>query len=370
MKILVCFGTRPEAIKLAPVIYELQKQGVNYKVCVTGQHREMLDQVLNFFGLNIHYDLNLMTPGQSLNVLGSRILTAVDKVLDEETPDVVLVHGDTTSSSIVALAAFHKGIAVGHVEAGLRTYNKRSPFPEEMNRQITARIADFHFSPTDKGKANLLKEGIPAEKIFVTGNTIVDALLWSSEKMKNKFLSKEINDLEKIIDPSKKTILVTGHRRENFGFGMEEVCKGISDIAKWKDVQLIFPVHLNPVVKETIHNHLAGKKNIHLIDPLSYPATLWLMRQCDLIISDSGGIQEEAPTFQKPVIVTREVSERMEGVEAGFSFLVGTDRKLLTNIAMKLLETPPDYSNTKNPYGDGQAARRIVENLLKETNLR
>jgi len=362
-KILICFGTRPEAIKMAPVIHEFKKQKLDFKVCVTAQHREMLDQVLDFFEIVPDLDLDLMQPNQSLNQLSSKILKEIDGVFEKEQPDIVLVQGDTTSAAMVSLAAFHRGIKVGHIEAGLRTYNKAAPFPEEVNRQITARIADWHFAPTAKANSNLLKEQIPKEQICITGNTVVDALEWAIRKMESEPLSEEIQKIEALLSPNKKLILVTGHRRENFGEGLRNICEALSELSEREDVELIYPVHLNPNVSGPVQELLGKQKNIHLIAPVSYPTMLWLMQNCSLLISDSGGIQEEAPTFKKPVLVTREVSERMEGVEAGFSFLVGTDKDELIAEALRILDNSPDFSGIKNPYGDGKAAVKIVEFL-------
>jgi UDP-N-acetylglucosamine 2-epimerase (non-hydrolysing) len=363
LKILVCFGTRPEAIKMAPVIQELKKQKLDFKVCVTAQHREMLDQVLDFFEIGPDHDLDLMQPNQSLNELSSKILKEIDRVLQKELPDVVLVQGDTTSATMVSLAAFHRRIKVGHIEAGLRTYNKTAPFPEEINRQLTARIADFHFAPTAKANSNLLKEQIPKEQLCITGNTVVDALQWAIAKMESEALSEDIQKIKTLLNPNKKLILVTGHRRENFGVGLIHICEALLELSEREDVELIYPVHLNPNVTGPVQELLSHKKNIHLIAPVSYPTMLWLMQECSLIISDSGGIQEEAPTFKKPVLVTREVSERMEGVDAGFSFLVGTDKNKIVAEAIRLLDIVTDFSGIENPYGDGKAAFRIVEFL-------
>ena len=381
MKILLCFGTRPEAIKMAPVIQELKKQKLEFKVCVTAQHREMLDQVLDFFEIVPDYDLDLMQPNQSLNQLSSNILLSMDTVFDaaglrqaslrqvslrQAQTDIVLVQGDTTTAAMVALAAFHRGINVGHVEAGLRTYKKAAPFPEEINRQLTARIADFHFAPTAKANSNLLREQIPKHHICITGNTVVDALQWAIKKMESEPLSEEILRIKALLNPNKKLILVTGHRRENFGEGLIHICEALLELSKREDVELIYPVHLNPNVTGPVQELLGDKTNIHLISPVAYPTMLWLMQKCSLIISDSGGIQEEAPTFKKPVLVTREVSERMEGVEAGFSFLVGTDKNKILAEAVRLLNHPPDFSRIENPYGDGKAAFRIVEFLTSK----
>ncbi len=363
MKILVCFGTRPEAIKMVPVIQELIRQKVDFIVCATAQHRKMLDQVLSFFEIKPDYDLDLMEPNQSLNQLSFKILKYVDGVLEKEKPDVVLVQGDTTSAMMVSLAAFHRGIKVGHVEAGLRTYNKMAPFPEEVNRQITARIAAFHFPPTAKANINLLREQIPEEHICVTGNTVVDALEWAIKKMESEPLGEEIQKIQALLNPNKKLILVTGHRRENFGEGLIHICEALLELSEREDIEMIYLVHLNPNVTGPVQKLLDNKINIHLVVPVSYPTMLWLMQQCNLIISDSGGIQEEAPTFKKPVLVTREVSERMEGVEAGFSFLVGTEKDKIVEEAARLLHHPPDFKNIANPYGDGKASIKIVEFL-------
>ncbi|NJW53660.1 UDP-N-acetylglucosamine 2-epimerase (non-hydrolyzing) [Salinimicrobium sp. CDJ15-91] len=345
---------------MAPILHELKDKNILHCICVTAQHREMLDQVLEFFKIIPDYDLNIMSKGQSLNLLSSKIFEEIDLVLEKEKPELILLQGDTTTAAIASMAAFHRKIKVGHVEAGLRTYDASAPFPEEINRQIIARITDYHFVPTPAAAKNLISEGIPENKIFLTGNTVVDALLWGIKKVNESISCKEINELEKIIDPSKKIVLVTGHRRENFGTGLKEICQGLLEISQKESIQLIFPVHLNPIVKDTVHELLSGQENIHLINPLPYPAMLWLMQQSHLIISDSGGIQEEAPTFLKPVLVTRKTTERMEGVDAGFSFMVGTNKNKLISKAFELLKMPPDYSNKKNPYGDGKAAEKIV----------
>ncbi len=350
---------------MAPVIHELINQKLDFKICVTAQHREMLDQVLDFFEIVPNHDLDLMMPNQSLNKLSSKILKEIDRVLEEELPEVVLVQGDTTSAMMVSIAAFHRGIKVGHLEAGLRTYNKAAPFPEEINRQLTARIADFHFAPTTKAKINLNKENIFNEHIYLTGNTVVDALNWAIVKMEVEPLNEEILKIKRLLNPNKKMILVTGHRRENFGDGVVSICKALLELSDRKDVELIYPVHLNPNITGPVQELLGNQKNIHLVTPVSYPTMLWLMQNCSLIISDSGGIQEEAPTFKKPVLVTREFSERMEGVEAGFSFLVGTDKNKIVTEAARLLNHPPDFKNTANPYGDGKAAIKVVRHLRK-----
>ncbi|MCM2302639.1 MAG: UDP-N-acetylglucosamine 2-epimerase (non-hydrolyzing) [Flavobacteriaceae bacterium] len=362
IKILLCFGTRPEAIKMAPIVHALKKQkGVEVNVCVTAQHRQMLDQVLDFFEITPDYDLDLMMPNQSLNLLSSRILEKIDIVLLEVKPDWVLVHGDTTTSAMVAIAAFHQNIKVGHVEAGLRTYNKQAPFPEEVNRQLTSRIADVHFAPTNESVQNLVKEGILKDTIFKVGNTVVDALQWAIQKMNSGYHNKEILKLENQLDKSKKLILVTGHRRENFGDGFLKVCEALIDLSEREDVEIVYPVHLNPKVQEPVYKLLSNNKNIHLIPPAEYPLFIWLMQRAALIISDSGGIQEEAPTLGKRVLVTRNVTERKEGIDQGFSILVGTDKDKIVNEATQILEHFKGFDRIENPYGDGKASERIVE---------
>ncbi|WP_366184796.1 UDP-N-acetylglucosamine 2-epimerase (non-hydrolyzing) [Flavobacterium ovatum] len=366
MKILLCFGTRPEAIKMAILIHTLKKQkDFKVVVCVTAQHREMLDQVLDFFELVPDYDLNLMQPNQTLNTLSAAILSKMDNVLKEVKPDLVLVHGDTTTSSIVALSAFHLGIKVGHVEAGLRSYNKRAPFPEEINRQFTSKIADIHFAPTKGAMQNLLDEGIQLNNIVHTGNTVIDALLWTIEKIKQKgFCNREIVLLKKMIPLDKKIILVTGHRRENYGLGFSNVCDSLLTIAKRDDVRIVYPVHLNPNVKGIVNEKLANQKNVYLISPVTYPAFVWLMMQSFLIVTDSGGIQEEAPTLGKPVLITRDISERPEGLDAGFSTIVGTNQLDIEKQIIHHLEEFNGFGNIQNPYGTGIASKVIVDFLL------
>lgn len=363
MKILVCFGTRPEAVKMAPVCLELKRQKMDFKICITAQHREMLDQVMSFFELKADFDLDLMSENQTLNNLASGIYSKMDKVFDDYAPNLVLVQGDTTTAATVAMAAFHRQIKVGHVEAGLRTYNRNAPFPEEVNRQVISRIADFHFSPTRAAKNNLINENIPPSSILTTGNTVVDALELAISKISDaKFI--EIDELRSKLDSSKKMILVTGHRRENFGEGMQNVCDALIELSNRNDVQIIYPVHLNPNVKDQVYKNLADQNNILLIPPLSYPAFLWLMTKANFIISDSGGIQEEAPQFKKPVIVTRESTERPEGVNAGFSHLVGTNSELIVQKCLELLKNPPKFSLKANPFGDGFASGRIVSFIV------
>tara|TARA_B100000809_G_scaffold105703_1_gene104241 strand:+ start:38909 stop:40027 length:1119 start_codon:yes stop_codon:yes gene_type:complete len=367
-KILIVFGTRPEAIKMAPVVIKMIKdtQFIT-KVCVTAQHREMLDQVLIFFNIIPDYDLNLMKPDQSLNELSARILAKIDVVLDDFSPDLVLVHGDTTTSSMVALAAFHKQIKIGHVEAGLRTYDKTAPFPEEINRQITGRLADYHFSPTQESANNLIiREQVSKKNVFITGNTVIDALLWGIKNINENRI--EIIDLIEKIDSTKKIILITGHRRENFGDKFVDFCDSLLELAKRKDIQLIYPVHLNPNVQDTVYSKLSGNKNIVLIKPLDYEVFIWLMNKAYFIITDSGGVQEEAPSLGIPVLVTRDVTERQEAVEAGLVKLVGTDKKKIIENANLLLDSKEFYNSMigkSNPYGDGNTAELIVNHIYK-----
>jgi UDP-N-acetylglucosamine 2-epimerase (non-hydrolysing) len=365
MKILICFGTRPEAIKMAPLYHEIKKSDFDVKICVTAQHREMLDQVLDFFEISPDYDLNLMQPNQTLNELSATILFKINEILIKEKFDLVLVHGDTTTSSMAALAAFHLGIRVGHVEAGLRTYNKQAPFPEEINRQITSRIADIHFTPTFQATQNLLKEGISKNNIFETGNTVIDALFWTINKIETEnYTHPEIYRLKNCLPFNKKIVLVTGHRRENLGEGLKNLCGALLTISERDDVVIVYPVHLNPNVQDIVYEKLANQRNIYLISPVAYPAFVWLMQQSCLIVSDSGGIQEEAPSLGKPVLVTRTVSERPEGVAAGFSILVGTDQQKITDNINSLLDNFINYDIQANPYGQGDASQKIVASLL------
>ena len=365
-KILFVFGTRPEGIKLAPLIHEFEGRPNIFetRICITAQHRDMLDQVLDFFQITPHFDLDLMKPNQNLITLTSEIILGLRDVFEEYRPDFVVVHGDTTTSMAASLAAFYSGISVCHVEAGLRTNNKLLPFPEEINRQITARISDFHFAPTINAKMNLLQENIQESKILVTGNTVIDALFYSLEKI-NSNISDEIISLEKILDKSQKIVLVTGHRRENHGEGLKNICKAIKQLTiDNDDIQIVFPVHMNPNVRQTIFNLLGDIKNILLIDPLGYPAFIWLMSKAYLILTDSGGIQEEAPSLGKPVLVLRDNTERPEAVEAGTVILVGTNPDKIVKEANLLLQNKEVYSNISeknNPYGDGKASNRIIE---------
>lgn len=371
-KILLAFGTRPEAIKMAPLYKALkqEKELFDTRICVTAQHRQMLDQVLDFFKIVPDYDLDLMRSNQSLNTIWADILVNIQPILEEWKPDWVLVHGDTATSAAVALAAYFAHCKVGHVEAGLRTWNKWSPFPEEMNRQLTGRIADFHFAPTIQSRNNLVKESIPANSIQVTGNTVIDALYESvKEVTAASYDNDEIDSLKQILYSDKKIVLVTGHRRENFGQGFINICQAIRQIAESRpDIQIVYPVHLNPNVSEPVHKLLEGIANVHLIPPLSYPSFVWIMNQSHIILTDSGGVQEEAPSLGKPVLVMRDTTERPEAVEAGTVILVGTDKGKIVDNVLDLLVNTDRYaamSRIENPYGDGNACKRISEILMK-----
>ena len=368
-KILFVFGTRPEAIKMAPVIKAFKDEKIfDTKVCVTAQHRQMLDQVLDIFDIKPDYDLNIMERGQDLFDITANVLSGMKNVLSEYSPDLVLVHGDTSTTSATAIAAFYQKIKVGHVEAGLRTGNIYSPWPEEVNRQISGVIANYHFAPTKTSLENLLKENKNKENILVTGNTVIDALflvldkIEKDEKLKNKIL-KSISDQYKF-NNDKKIILVTGHRRENFGEGFTNICKALKKIADSNhDVDIVYPVHLNPNVQKPVKNILSNSKNIYLIDPLSYENFIYLMSKSYFIITDSGGVQEEAPSLGKPVLVLRNTTERPEAVEAGTVKLVGTNFEAIVNESQKFLDDEKEYkkmSKAHNPYGDGSASKRIV----------
>lgn len=367
MNILVVYGTRPEAIKMAPVIHVLKASGLEVKVCVTAQHRELLDQVTDFFGITPDFDLDIMIPGQTLNGLFSRLIASLDIVLEKLCPDWVLVHGDTTTSVVGALAAFNRGIKVAHIEAGLRTYNKLSPFPEELNRQITSRIADIHFAPTDWAAANLLNEGVEKEQIVVTGNTVIDALFLGLTKLEQGQNNRQLEMVKELIRPGKKIILVTGHRRENFGDGFENICKALREISKNVEVQIIYPVHLNPNVQEPVNRILGNIDNIHLIEPLDYPAFIYVMNASYFIITDSGGVQEEAPSLGKPVLVVRNTTERPEAIKSGSVKLVGTSYENILHNVNRLIHSHELYhsmSEVKYPYGRGNASQKILETLL------
>lgn len=371
-KILSVFGTRPEAIKMAPVVLALQADPrFESRVCVTAQHRQMLDQVLDLFGIVPDRDLDVMQPGQDLYDVTSRVLLAMRDVLREERPDMVLVQGDTTTCFAAALAAFYENIPVGHVEAGLRTWNLRAPFPEEANRAMVSRIATLHFAPTEWSRQNLLREGVSDSAIHVTGNTVIDALLMVRDKVVAADPSRwraQVGDelYGRITDPGRKLILVTGHRRENFGQGFQDLCSAIRDLAQaHSDWDFVYPVHLNPNVQKPVFEILGGMLNVTLIAPQDYEPFVWLMNQCDLILTDSGGIQEEAPSLGKPVLVMRETTERPEALEAGVVRLVGTRPDSICKVVTKALEQNDVESLRANPYGDGKAADRIAR-LISE----
>ena len=380
-KVMLVFGTRPEAIKMAPLVKVFEQYSEEFEtiVCVTGQHREMLDQVLRLFEITPHYDLNIMKQGQDLYDVTSRVLLGMRDVLREAQPDVVLVHGDTTTSTAAALAAFYQQIPVGHVEAGLRTHNIYSPWPEEMNRQITGRIATYNFSPTPLSRRNLLEEKVDEQSIVVTGNTVIDALYWVVDKIKSsEALSEELKaalsaagyNTDRLSD-ERKMVLITGHRRENFGDGFIHMCTAIRDLAqKYPDVDFVYPMHLNPNVRKPIHEvfgeDLSGLGNMYFIEPLEYLSFVYLMEKATLVLTDSGGIQEEAPGLGKPVLVMRDTTERPEALEAGTVKLVGTDYDKIVGEVSRLLDDAAYYdamSKAVNPYGDGKACERIVEFL-------
>lgn len=381
---MLVFGTRPEAIKMAPLVKEFQKHHdkVETIVCVTGQHRQMLDQVLEIFDIKPAYNLNIMKQGQDLYDVTARVLTGMRDIIKEAKPDVILVHGDTTTSTAAALAAFYQQIPVGHVEAGLRTHNIYSPWPEEMNRQITGRIAEYDFAPTPLSRANLIAEGVSEDKITVTGNTVIDALYWVVEKIKNTLSLGEQLKIELVkagydtarLDNRNKLVLITGHRRENFGERFISMCSAIKALTKkYSDVDFVYPMHLNPNVRKPIHEvfgeNLEGLDNMFFIEPLEYLSFVYLMEKANIVLTDSGGIQEEAPGLGKPVLVMRDTTERPEALEAGTVKLVGTDYDMIVNEVSKLLDNNDYYdkmSKAVNPYGDGKACERIVNRLIKE----
>ena len=384
-KIMLVFGTRPEAIKMAPLVKEFEKHPDEFDtiVCVTGQHREMLDQVLKIFDIKPNYDLNIMKQGQDLYDVTCRVLTGMRDVLKEVQPDVVLVHGDTTTSTASALAAFYQQIPVGHVEAGLRTRNIYSPWPEEMNRQITGRIATYNFSPTQLSRQNLLEERVDDEKITVTGNTVIDALYWVVEKIKSdKDLSIELQDIllkagynTNRLNTGRRLVLITGHRRENFGDGFIHICNAIKTLTQnYPDVDFVYPMHLNPNVRKPIHEvfgeDLSDLGNMFFIEPLEYLSFVYLMEKSSIVLTDSGGIQEEAPGLGKPVLVMRNTTERPEALDAGTVKLVGTDYDMIVNSVSTLLDNREEYnkmSKAVNPYGDGKACGRIVDFIRKNS---
>jgi len=380
-KIMLVFGTRPEAIKMAPLVKEFQKHPDKFEtiVCVTGQHRQMLDQVLDIFEIKPDYDLNIMKQGQDLYDVTARVLTGMRGVLEDAEPDVILVHGDTTTSTAAALAAFYKQIPVGHIEAGLRTHNIYSPWPEEMNRQITGRIAEYDFAPTPLSRQNLLLENVSDDKITITGNTVIDALYWVVDKIKNTpSLDEELKgilkdagyDIDRLKN-GKKLVLITGHRRENFGEGFISMCKAIKTLTeKYPEVDFVYPMHLNPNVRKPIHEvfgvNLEGLGNMFFIEPLEYLSFVYLMEKSNIVLTDSGGIQEEAPGLGKPVLVMRDTTERPEALDAGTVRLVGTDYNKIVNEVSSLLDDETHYdamSMAVNPYGDGKACERIVKHL-------
>ncbi len=370
-KVLTVFGTRPEAIKMAPLVHALTKdERFEAKVCVTAQHREMLDQVLDLFDITADYDLNLMKAGQTLNDVTARILLELKPVLQEFKPDVVLVHGDTATTFAATLAAYYEQIAVGHVEAGLRTGNIYSPWPEEGNRRLTGALTKYHFAPTQNSKENLLKENFNPDDIFVTGNTVIDALLIVKDKIDTDVdLNTTLAAQFPFLDENKKLILVTGHRRESFGGGFERICESLAITAKaYPEVQILYPMHLNPNVREPVNRILAGIDNIHLIEPQQYLPFIYLMNRAHIILTDSGGIQEEAPSLGKPVLVMRDTTERPEAVDAGTVKLVGTHVDAIVSNLHELLTNENSYkkmSFAHNPYGDGKACKKILDKLVK-----
>lgn len=372
-KVLIVFGTRPEAIKMAPLVRELSShQELDVKVCVTGQHRSMLDQVLEIFEITPDFDLNLMSNAQSLEGISALILTALTKILNNLEPDLVLVHGDTTTTSMASLACFYKKIAIGHIEAGLRTGDIWSPWPEELNRRITGLISTLHFAPTKLAATNLLEEGVDSGAIEITGNTVIDALLHITHRLRvEDTMSAPLRERFEYLSDDKRIILVTGHRRENFGDGMIEICNALNEVSKRKDVQIVYAVHMNPNVKEPVESMLSNRDNIFLIPPQDYLSFVYLMMKSFMILTDSGGIQEEAPSLGKPVLVMRETTERPEAIDMGTARLVGTKHTAIVQEIFNLLDNPDAYNamaNISNPYGDGRASERIVDRIVKYFN--
>lgn len=373
MKILSVFGTRPEAIKMAPVVKALAEDpSFDAKVCVTAQHRQMLDQVLELFAIQPDFDLDLMKADQTLGDITGNVLHGMEGIFAQWQPDMVLVHGDTTTTLAAALSSYYAKVPVGHVEAGLRTGDKYSPWPEEMNRHLAGALADVHFSPTEKARENLLHEGIAPESIHVTGNTVIDALLTVEERIRSDAdLRGRLERHFPFLDPQKYLVLVTGHRRENFGSGFENICQAIATLARRDDVQVVYPVHLNSHVQEPVRRILSDLSNVFLLKPQDYLSFVYLMHRCTLVLTDSGGIQEEAPSLGKPVLVMRDTTERPEALEAGTALLVGTDRARIVREVSRLLDAPEAYrtmAEAHNPYGDGTAARRIAT-FLKERGI-
>lgn len=371
MKVLLVFGTRPEAIKMAPLVRQLAvAEGVEARVCVTGQHREMLDQVMTLFELEAHYDLKIMKPGQDLSDVTSSVILGLREVIADFKPQRLLVHGDTTTTLAASLAAYYAQVPVGHVEAGLRTGDIYSPWPEEANRKLTGAIAHTHYAPTEASRQNLLNEGVPDEQILVTGNTVIDALQWVVEKLERDIALREKMDaLFPFLTDDKRMVLVTGHRRESFGQGFERICEALKSLAQRGDVDVVYPVHLNPNVREPVNRILSDAKNVHLVEPQSYLPFVYLMNRSHIIVTDSGGVQEEAPSLGKPVLVMRDTTERPEAVEAGTVRLVGTDALKIVQEAGLLLDDDETYqtmSVAHNPYGDGRACQRIIEDLQRD----
>jgi UDP-N-acetylglucosamine 2-epimerase (non-hydrolysing) len=374
MKVLTVFGTRPEAIKMAPLVMQLAASpDINAKLCVTAQHRQMLDQVLSLFNIIPDYDLNIMKPGQTLGGITSAVLQGLDEVLVDFVPDIVLVHGDTSTTFAAALASYYRQIPVGHVEAGLRTGDLYSPWPEEANRKLTGSLAALHFAPTFKARNNLIREGVEMDSIHVTGNTVIDALLWTTQKLdQNTALDTSIGEQFFMLREDAKLVLITGHRRENFGAGLEGICLAIRELAQeFVDTDFLYPVHLNPNVREPVNRILSGLANIHLIEPQDYLPFVYLMRRAYLIVTDSGGIQEEAPSLGKPVLVMRDTTERPEAIEAGTAKLVGADHTRIVVAVSRLLSYPEEYrqmANAQNPYGNGTASESIIKALLASSH--
>lgn len=372
MKTLCIFGTRPEAIKMAPLALALNSdQRFKTKICVTGQHREMLDQVLSLFNIKPDFDLDIMKPGQDLTDITSQIIIKIKPILDKYQPDVILVHGDTATTFAASLAAYYHQIPIAHVEAGLRTGNIYSPWPEEGNRKLTSALAHLHFAPTKNSANNLLKENIPAENIIITGNTVIDALFKAVEKLEsNTLIQKQLHEQFSFLDTNKRIILVTGHRRENFGKGFESICNALVTIAtQHRDIQIVYPLHLNPNVREPANRILKNIENIYLIEPLDYLPFVYLMKSSYIILTDSGGIQEEAPSLGKPVLVMRDTTERPEAVEANTVKLVGTSQESITSKVHALLTNQELYNDmalAHNPYGDGKASQRILDALITQ----
>jgi len=370
MKVLTVIGTRPEAIKMAPVLMKLaETPGIESRLCVTAQHRDMLDQALALFDLQPDVDLDIMRPGQTPSEVTAAVVRALDPVLAKYVPGIVLVHGDTTTTFSAALAAFYRGIPVGHVEAGLRTGDMRAPWPEEANRRLTATLSAIHFAPTERAKENLLREGVAAGQILVTGNTVIDALLWMKHRLDTDVeTSTQIGSRFGFLRDGHRLVLITGHRRENFGDGFDAICRAIAALAeRHPDVDFLYPVHLNPNVQEPVNRILSGHSNVHLVEPLDYRSCVWAMEKSYLILTDSGGIQEEAPSLGKPVLVMREVTERPEAIEAGTAMLVGANFNQISDGVGSLLTDDALYrrmAETRNPYGDGHAAEAIVNGLL------